>query len=257
MEKTVWPTSILSLLLRALQMELSQHSDPNPGTHTYAITTTNNQHRHTIFSLLRRTETQSGAVSWRESEATRGELSSNHRKAFNNTTVSTRSNIHSSSRLNRKKNCYFFGGVSWSLHLHNIVLPSLYNVTCLNTIWEIIGGFVAVCHGWIITVNSNTINQHSSFNSTRTVTDGLLVYQRHINLIRKWLIMGALENVTVWVSLVRVFRGGSIKVWSFEHCETHMKMTGAVCFGREGQGLCLISILQDWLLKWKKRKKQT
>lgn len=58
MERTLSPTSILPLLLRLLQKELSQHTDPNPGTHTYAITTTNSQHRHTIFSQVWRTETQ-------------------------------------------------------------------------------------------------------------------------------------------------------------------------------------------------------
>lgn len=55
-EKTIWPTSMLPLLRRSLQMELSQHTDPNPGWHTYTITTTSNHHWHTIFSLVWRTE---------------------------------------------------------------------------------------------------------------------------------------------------------------------------------------------------------
>lgn len=128
-EKTVGPTLIFTWLLRSLQMALSQHTDPNPGTHTYVITTTNKQDRHTIFSLVWRTETQMRL--W----------------------VADSYSIGSNSHLLLWRNIIM---VSWKKGL-----PSAHdipNLACFNI--EITAMCVCVCL-WLITVSSNTIHQDS------------------------------------------------------------------------------------------------
>ena len=158
-------TWILRSVLRLLQTELFRYTEPNPGTHTYAIVTTKSQRTHIIFSLERKTQTwererEREGLLWAEqlSCTIQEVLSRNPVEGSWRRTLPARSlPLVLSHNLNITR---IFSRCLLSTHLPPFLLQrDMFQHYLLISNC----GFEAACHDWITAVSSNINYRHSPF----------------------------------------------------------------------------------------------